>query len=185
MTMITEMIFQLKNEIDNTITVIVPDEEKGLTIRTSDPKMHPKNNSRSCTSCVSKQKRYQQMDTDCGIKETHINYWRVVNCSLDQGVVSLSVLTQGHNSLLHIGGIPIELSPEQADKLVQYIRFKSKLDTHRRLKVLVNPVGGTGKAVIHWNETVLPILQSSQCYIDMQSGYIVLSFTKTNCEQSI
>ncbi|TIB82183.1 hypothetical protein E3Q22_00527 [Wallemia mellicola] len=162
------MIFQLKNEIDNNITVIVPDEEKGLTIRTSDPKMHPKKNSRSCTSCISKQKNYQQMDSDGGIKETHINYWRVVNCSLDQGIISLSVLTPGHNSLLDFSGIPIELSTEEVDKVVQYIRFKSKLRTCRRLKALVNPVGGTGKAVIYWNETVLPILRSSGCYIDMQ-----------------
>ncbi|TIA72521.1 hypothetical protein E3P92_02180 [Wallemia ichthyophaga] len=131
-------VFQLHNKQNNSNITITPDD-KGLSISSPEASTF------------------------------HVDYWKVVNCYIDdEKVIYLSVLLSEHNNeLVDFYGIANDLD-QGNETLIQDIRSKSKLKSARRLKALVNPVGGTGKAVDYYVETVAPILKTSGCIVDMQ-----------------
>lgn len=133
--------FQLHNKQNNSNITITPDD-KGLSISSPEASTF------------------------------HVDYWKVVNCYIDdEKVIYLSVLLSEHNNeLVDFYGIANDLD-QGNETLIQDIRSKSKLKSARRLKALVNPVGGTGKAVDYYVETVAPILKTSGCIVDMQGKF--------------
>lgn len=163
---------QLQNTQDKSVTTITTDE-KGLSICTSAALSNSTKKTRGCASCFSKRDSYEELNTS----ETfafHVDYRKIVNCYInDKNDITISVLLSEHNNkLVNLSGYSNGLTNDALYTFVQDVRFKSKLKLARRLEVLVNPVGGTGKAVDYYNDTVAPILNASGCIVDMQGGFM-------------
>lgn len=180
---------KLEDKEKQTTTIVA--EDKRVVIRI--PKTNStKKGSRSCTSCMNTGGKYEQIDSVVA-HEIHVSYYRIVNCSVNiEGVVHLSVVSSQHdNNLVSFEGSPLNLSIEQARDFVDELRvkagefvlalidlarsFRTGITRARKLKVLVNPVGGQGKAVRYYNERVFPILRAAGCIIDLQSKWISCS----------
>ncbi|TIA72573.1 hypothetical protein E3P92_02181 [Wallemia ichthyophaga] len=142
-------------------------EDTRVVIRT--PKANTtKKASRSCKSCFNRE-NYEPIDSVVG-HETHLTYYRIVSCSINiEGYVHLSVVSSQHdNKLMSFEGNPLNMSIEQARDFLHGLRVKAGIPRARKLKVLVNPVGGQGNAIRYYNERVFPILRSSGCTVDLQ-----------------
>ena len=70
------------------------------------------------------------------------------------------------------------LSVDGCDALMACLCDAVHVGRPRRLKVLINPVGGPGKAMSVWTEQVLPMMQAANIKVDMeQTQYYVTTLT--------
>ncbi|TIC72190.1 hypothetical protein E3Q00_04251 [Wallemia mellicola] len=160
-------------------TTIIIDND-GLKIRT--PKTNSTNKgtrscgccynkkgTRNCASCFNKGGIYEQIDSVVA-HEINVTYYRVVKCIVNaEGIVHLSVVSSQHDDhLVEFKGSPTNIPIEDAKTMIDDIRNKAAIGDPKRFLVLVNPVGGQGKAIRYYNEKVFPILRASGCKIDFQ-----------------
>lgn len=166
-------------------TTIIADND-GLKIRT--PKTNSTNKdtrscascftkkgTRNCTSCFNNGGIYEQIDSVVA-HEINVTYYRVVKCIINaEGIVHLSVVSSQHDDhLVEFKGSPTNIPIEDVKTIIDDIRNKAAIGDTKRFLVLVNPVGGQGKAIRYYNEKVFPILRVSGCKIDFQSKPVIL-----------
>ncbi|TIA85199.1 hypothetical protein E3P99_04051 [Wallemia hederae] len=160
------MSLRVRNKRDGTIITITIGEH-GLSVRTSLAVASKKQ--RGCTSCLSRAGSYDEIEKG-EAADLHIDYSDVANCALENGkdvILSFIVAEQDYN-LLSVCGEVEGGADDSLHALIQQIRSQARLTNGRKLKVLVNPVGGTGRAVEHYNRIVAPILAASGCVVNMQ-----------------
>lgn len=176
---------KLLESSDQQATTIIADND-GLKIRT--PKTNSANKgtrscgccynkkgTRNCASCFNKGGIYEQIDSVVA-HEINVTYYRVVKCIVNaEGIVHLSVVSSQHDDhLVEFKGSPTNIPIEDAKTMIDDIRNKAAIGDPKRFLVLVNPVGGQGKAIRYYNEKVFPILRASGFKIDFQSKPVIV-----------
>lgn len=101
-------------------------------------------------------------------------YLNVLNATLqqagDQLFVEIKVLSKGgHDGIITVKGAVDQDGHSLAEKWVQDLLAKAygRAKHSKRLRVLINPVGGPGKAKAEWVKTVEPIFRSAGATLDV------------------
>ncbi|EEH46778.2 uncharacterized protein PADG_02876 [Paracoccidioides brasiliensis Pb18] len=103
-----------------------------------------------------------------------IPYFNILWADISDGYITVKYAEQVSKKDLRLGSLYYPVSSENRSKAGAWIEklldlAYGKAQRKKRIKVLINPFGGIGKAPKYYNKKVEPIFAAARCKIDVES----------------